>query len=228
MTAGDITICEIAGESAGGHRPPLQCARLDTMRRIVKVLLLTSLVFNACISARLSHDEARKKIAEIGRSNLVPDAIEIRRIVSQTDTEAIAEASVTLAFQFKRSKPDSEWQIAAVRLGDRDWISLDELLSAINEGRRKVTIEGLRKLADGIAKYRDRNGSIPDSRDIVSLTNVLHPAYINDLVREDAWGHPIDYQVSSGTAFKLISPGPDGRPGTADDIVLDSSQPAAP
>src|SRR5438093_8201977 len=114
--------------------PPLQ--------KMKHVLVLGCLVLCACTSARLSHDEARKKIAEIGRSNLVPDAIEIRRIVSQTDTEAIAEASVTLAFQFKRTKPDSEWQIAAVRLGDRDWISLDELLSAINEGRRKVTIEG--------------------------------------------------------------------------------------
>ncbi|HYR83437.1 MAG TPA: type II secretion system protein GspG [Terriglobia bacterium] len=198
------------------------------MRRKLTILLLTSLALSACSSARLSHDEARKKIAEIGRSTLVPDAIEIRRIVSQTDTQAVAEASVTLAFQFKRDKPDSEWQIAAVRLGDRDWISLDELLAAINEGRRKVTAEGLRKLADGIAKYRERNGSIPDVRDIVTLTDILHPAYVDELVREDAWGHPIDYQVSGGTAFKLVSPGPDGRRGTADDIVLDSSQPVAP
>src|SRR6267143_3086479 len=143
MTAGDITICEIAGESAGGHRPPLQCARLDTMRRIVKVLLLTSLLLNACTSARLSHDEARKKIAEIGRSNLVPAAIEIRRIVSQTDTQAIAEATITLAFQFKRDNPNAEWRIQAVRLGDREWISLDELLVGINEGRRRATANGM-------------------------------------------------------------------------------------
>jgi hypothetical protein len=198
------------------------------MRRTVAILLLTSLALSACTSARLSHDEARKKIADIGRSDLVPDAIEIRRIVSQTDIEAIAEANVTLAFQFKRDNPDSEWKISAVRLGDRDWISLDELLAAINEGRRKVTIEGLRKLADGIAKYKERNGSMPDARDILSLTNVLHPLYLNELVRQDAWGNPIDYQLTSGAAFRLVSPGPDGRRGTPDDVVLDSSQPAAP
>jgi type II secretion system (T2SS) protein G len=198
------------------------------MGRTVRVLLLMSLALSACTSARLSHDEARRKIGEIGQSNLVPDAIEIRRITSQTDTEAIAEASVTLAFQFKRDKPDGEWRIVAVRLGDRDWISLDELLAAINEGRRRVTVEGLRKLAEGIANYRQRNGKIPDASDIVSLTDVLHPNYVNVLVREDGWGHLINYQPLGGTAFKLVSAGPDGIPGTADDVVLDSSQPAAP
>ena len=102
------------------------------MTRLAKTLLLSSLMLSACASDRLSHDEARQKIAQIGRSNLVPDAIEIRRIISQTDTEAIAESSVTLAFQFKRANPNAQWQISAVRLGDRDWVSMDELLAAIN------------------------------------------------------------------------------------------------
>src|SRR5205823_5898987 len=102
------------------------------------LLLSGSLALCACTSARLSHDEARKKIAAIGQSNLIPDAIEIRRIISQSDTQAIAEATITLAFQFERASGDSDWRIAAVRLGDRDWISLDELLAAINEGRRRT------------------------------------------------------------------------------------------
>ena len=122
--------------SGGLHGPPLQ--------KMKHVLLLGCLVLGACTSARLSHDEARKKIAEIGRSNLVPDAIEIRRIVSQTDTQAIAEATITLAFQFKRDAPNAEWRIQAVRLGDRDWISLDEILAGINEGRRRTTTDAMR------------------------------------------------------------------------------------
>src|SRR5437762_12333299 len=100
-----------------------------------QLLLLLCFTLSACTGARLSHDEARKKIAAIGRSNLIPDAIEIRRIIAQTDTTAIAEATITLAFQFKRDNPNADWQIAGVRLGDRDWISLDELLAASIEGR---------------------------------------------------------------------------------------------
>src|SRR5205085_11506300 len=98
--------------------------------------------------------KARRKIAEIGRSNLVPDAIEIRRIVSQSDTQAIAEATITLAFQFKRDNPEAEWRIEAVRVGDREWISLDELLAGINEGRRRTTSAAMRKMADAVDKYR--------------------------------------------------------------------------
>src|SRR5262249_36151185 len=77
------------------------------LKQFLVFLLIVFFVLPACSSARLSHDEARKKIADIGQSNLVPDAIEIRRIVTQTDTSAIAESSVTLAFQFKRANPNS-------------------------------------------------------------------------------------------------------------------------
>jgi hypothetical protein len=195
--------------------------------RAATILLLGTLLLSGCAADRLAHDEARQKIAQIGRSNLIPDAIEIRRIVSQTETEAIAESSVTLAFQFKKAKTDAEWQISAVRLGDRDWISLDELLSAINQGRRRTTIEGLQKLAVAIAKYRDMNGSIPTAPDIVRLTDVLHPLYISELVRDDGWGDPIDYQVT-GTTFRLVSSGPDGVRGTPDDIVFDPNRPVSP
>ena len=199
------------------------------MTRLAKILLPGCLILtlSACAADRLSHDEARQKIAQIGRSNLVPDAIEIRRIVSQTDTEAIAESSVTLAFQFKRPNLNAEWQISAVRLGDRDWISLDELLAAINEGRRRTTIEGLQKLSAAITKYREMNGSIPAAPDIVRLTDVLHPLYISDLIREDGWGDPLDYQVM-GATFRLVSAGPDGVLGTPDDIVFDPDRPISP
>src|SRR2546425_9849853 len=125
-------------------------------------LLLVCFALCACTGARLSHDEARKRIADIGRSHLIQDAIEIRRIVSQSDTQAIAEATITLAFQFKRDNPDAEWRIQAVRLGDREWISLDELLSGINEGRRRTTTDAMQKLADAVEKYRASTGSLPN------------------------------------------------------------------
>src|SRR5438132_13825037 len=151
------------------------------------VLLLGCLVLCACTSARLSHDEARKKIAEIGRSNLVPDAIEIRRIVSQSDTSAIAEATVTLAFQFKRANTNEEWHIESVRLGDRDWISLDELLAAVNEGRRRTSMQVMQELEEAVEKYRAANGALPVARDVVALTDALYPLYMKALVREDGW-----------------------------------------
>lgn len=190
------------------------------MKRALHVLLLASLTLTACAADRLSHDDARKKISQIGQSDLIPDAIEIRRIVSQSQTQAVAEASITLAFQFKRDNPAAQWRVDAVRLGDRDWISLDELLAAINEGRRRSTVESMQKLAAAVGEYRSANGSLPAAPDIVSLTNMLHPKYVNELIREDGWGHPIDYEVTGGTTFRLVSRGADGRRGTPDDIVI--------
>src|SRR3954463_3601207 len=82
--------------------------------------------FAGCSSVRLSHDEARKQIAEIGNSSLVPDSIHIQRIVSQSDKNAIAETSVAMAFEFQRAKSSDPWHISSVRLGDRDWVGVTE------------------------------------------------------------------------------------------------------
>jgi hypothetical protein len=198
------------------------------MKWAFHVLLIGCFALCCCTAARLSHDEARKKIAEIGRSKLIPDAIEIRRIVSQNENEAIAEANITLAFQFRRANPNADWKIEAVRLGDRDWISLDELLAAINEGRRRTTTDAMQQLSAAIEKYRGANGSLPNARDIVALTDILHPRYMDLLVREDGWGNPIVYQVTGPMTFRLISRGPDGREATNDDIVLQNGAATTP
>lgn len=199
------------------------------MKRVLYLALVGSVTLCSCAPARLSHDEARKKIAAVAQSKLIPDAIEIRRIVSQDETQAIAEATITLAFQFKRANPNAEWRIEAVRLGDRDWISLDELMAAINESRRRTTSESMQQLADGIEKYQNgNNGSLPNARDIVALTDTLHPSYMTALIREDGWGNPIIYEITGNSTFRLLSRGADGRRGTADDVVIEKGAPAGP
>jgi Type II secretion system (T2SS), protein G len=198
------------------------------MNRAANLLLIVCMALCSCTANRLSHDEARRKINEIGRSKLIPDAIEVRRIISQNENEAIAEATITLAFQFKRANPFADWRVEAVRLGDRDWISLDELLAAVNDGRRRTTTQSLQELAAGIEKYRMAHGTLPDARDIVGLTDILNPTYMTHLVREDGWGHPIIYEVTPGSNFRLISMGPDGRRGTPDDIVVENGRALTP
>jgi hypothetical protein len=198
------------------------------MKRALHLLSIAFFLLSGCTSSRLSHDEARRRIAAIGQSSLVPDAIEIRRIVSQSDTSAIAESTVTLAFQFKRATADAEWHIESVRLGDRDWISLDEILAAINEARRRTTVQTMQQLAEGIEKFRAANGSLPGAADIVALTDILYPRYMSVLVREDGWGHPIVYEAGANSGFRLISIGADARRGTTDDVLVENSRPAGP
>src|SRR5262245_41621714 len=127
-----------------------QHARLESLMKALIPLTLAALVacfFTACSGARLSHEEARRQIAAIGSSALVPGSIQVQRIVSQTDKDAIAETTVALAFEFKRNSSSEPWRVAAVRLGDRDWVGLDELVAAINENRRRSTLQSLQSLA---------------------------------------------------------------------------------
>jgi len=181
-------------------------------------LVVTLLISSGCGGARLSHDEIRKQIADMGTSTLVPDDVVIRRVVSESNTRAIAETTVDLTFQFQRDTPGSPWHIGAVRLGDQNWVSVPELIAALNESRRKATVTSLQKLAAGVAAYRKQNGSAPVSADIQSLADILHPRYMDDLVLDDAWGHKIEVE-SSSPEFRFRSAGPDGKTGTADDVV---------
>src|SRR6266705_828496 len=80
--------------------------------------------------------------------------------------------------------------------------------------------------AEAVEKYRSSNGSLPKATDIVGLTDILHPKYMSDLVREDGWGNPIIYAVTGPSAFRLVSHGADALPGTRDDIVVSSGSTA--
>jgi hypothetical protein len=138
--------------------------------------------------------------------------------VSQSGNRAIAETSVDLAVQFERDSAVSPWHITSVRLGDQNWISVAELVTALNEAKKRETTASLGKLVAGVGAYRQGTGSIPAARDIKGLSDVLHPLYMKDLVIEDSWGRPIELETS-GNDLKFRSLGPDGQRGTADDIL---------
>ena len=175
------------------------------MKRAAILLLL---LLTGCAGARLSSDEIRKKIVEVGGSGVIPAAVEVREIVSESANELVANSTVAMAFQFRRANTSSPWEIAAVRLGDRDWISLPQLIAAINESRRVKTTNSLQALVNGIESYRTAKGSAPVASSLVELTNMLHPQYMSELVRADAWGHPITFQAA-GYSYRLMSNGAD-------------------
>jgi len=190
------------------------------MNRALQLLLLVvSVACSGCGGGRLSHDEIRKQIADLGTSTLVPNSIAIRRVVTQSGNRAIAETTIDLAAQLERDSETSPWHITSVRLGDQNWISVPELIAVLNESRKKATESSLEKLAAGVTAYRQRNnGSAPAGSDIRALEDVLHPTYMKDLVLDDAWGREIVVETAApGLRFRSL--GPDGQRGTPDDLV---------
>jgi hypothetical protein len=189
------------------------------MNRALQLVLIAAFAASGCGGGRVSHNELRKQIAELGPSTLIPEAIAVRRVVSQSNTRLIAETTVELAFQFERDAVTSPWYVSSVRLGDQNWVSVPELIAAIDESRRKETAAALRKLDAGVAAFRQRNGTPPGAGTVAVLGDILHPQYMNELVLTDAWGRPIEI-ASSAPAFRFRSLGPDGQRGTADDVLF--------
>ncbi len=189
------------------------------MNRALQLAFLAVFLASGCGGARISHNEIRKQVAELGTSTLIPEAVNVRRIVSQSGNRLIAETAVELAFQFERDSETSPWHISAVRLGDQNWVAISELIVAVNETRQKATLASLRKLDAGVVAYRQRNGNAPSASTVVTLGDVLHPQYMSELILSDAWGRPIEIE-STAPAFRFRSIGADGRRGTADDLVF--------
>jgi hypothetical protein len=154
----------------------------------------------------LSSDEARKQIAGIGGSKLVPNAIATRRLAAQSDYEAIAETSVDLTFQFRRENKDAPWRAVSVRLGESNWVHVGEILAGIDEVRKRKTGEMIGKLSAGIEAYRRANGTLPPASGIEALSDLLYPRYMNELIRNDAWGRPILYKTDGATFALEVSP----------------------
>lgn len=75
----------------------------------------------------------------------------------------------------------------------------------------------LRLLALEVDEYLAQNGQLP--ADISVLT--LDPALLTDY-----WGNDYDYRPQVGsTQYSIVSAGPDGQMGTADDIEVNTSTP---
>lgn len=200
-------------------------ARLHTIKKGMSVrrcLLLTLAVgfLAGCgASRKLSEDAAKEKILELGLLDLKDKQIQVQRILHAGEDQAVAEASVQMAFRLSKGK-GKDWQVNAVRLGDRDWVDTQAFLAALNEVRVRQTRNNLERIEEGIRKYQARQGALPAISDIVKLTDLLFPEYMSEVVRYDAWNNELKVNAV-GNNLQLSSAGPDGIPGNADDIHLD-------
>lgn len=185
--------------------------------RVAVVAGLASAVLAGC-SGTVSSGTVRQQVAELGGANLDPDDIQVQRIVDQLGGRTVAEANVRLTFQFEEG-PDGQTEIVAVRLGDRNWLDVTDLLAAIEAGNVGRTQSDIEKLAAGLGAYRDSSGELPALPPGGYISDVLHPGFMRDLVRNDAWGGAIAYDRTE-SGFELRSPGPDGTAGNTDDIVV--------
>ena len=187
-------------------------ARLHTIkkgmsgRRCLLITLAAGFLASCGASRKLSEDTAKEKILELGLLDLKDKQIQVQRIIHAGEDQAVAEANVQMAFRLSKGK-GKDWQVNAVRLGDRDWIDTQAFLAALNEVRVRQTRQSLERIQEGIRKYQAKQGGLPAVSDIVKLTDLLFPEYMAEVVRYDAWNNEL--KVSSvGKHFPTEFGGP--------------------
>jgi hypothetical protein len=187
--------------------------------RFITVLAATLLL--ASCGGAISSRQVREQIATLGGAALSPDEVQVERIISQTASRAIAEFTVQMAGEYERNA-DGDWKLVSIRIGENDWIGLDQLEQALAGMDVEDTRSNLRMLAGGVEAYRRARGALPVASGADSLPDLLHPLFVPTLARQDAWGSDFVYEPSD-TAFRLRSAGPDRQFGTPDDIEVSGS-----
>jgi len=168
----------------------------------------------------LGTKEAREKIAQMdGLASLPIDSVKIKSIDNGMGGNAVVEAQIETAFKLKKSK--SGWQVTDIRLGAGQWESLEVMKAAFNKEKSARTQADLNSLKVAIEAFRKERGTLVPAKNIVELTDTLAPTYMPSVIRLDAWGHDLIY-VPTAQGYRLSSSGPDGKPGTADDLVVTS------
>lgn len=178
----------------------------------------------ACVgvaAADLGAREARLRIAEaLGLDK--PDAVRIKAISTGMGGEAVVEAQLEASFRLTKLK-DGSWRAVEVRTGDRRWESIELVQTAVLKEKILRTTADMRTLVTGLEAFRRENGGYVTADSGAGLVDKLSPRFIRSVIRLDAWSNEFAYR-GTPAGYRLESSGPDGKPGTGDEIVFENGQ----
>jgi hypothetical protein len=167
----------------------------------------------------LTPKEARKLIARMAGIELPSDAVRVKEI-STAGNSAVVVAQVETAFRMVKGDKD-KWRITEIRTGDRRWEDLDTLMRALNVEKTARARAELESIATALESFRRERGFYLAAKSEAALVDSLNPRYLARVIRIDPWHKPYEYEGESAT-FVLRSNGPDGKPGTPDDVTVAS------
>jgi hypothetical protein len=189
-------------------------------RALVMIALALSLIGIVAYARELGAREAREKIAQaLGFDK--SDNVHVKNI-SRSGSDAIVEAQFEVAFRFTTDK-EGKWQAVELRAGDRRWESIELIQTGIRKEKALRTTADLRTVATALEAYHRDAGSYVQADTGSALMDHLAPRYLNSIIRIDAWSREYAYKGMSAS-YRLSSLGPDGKPGTDDDIVFENGR----
>lgn len=190
------------------------------MTSVAACVLLGSAVLFAETSGSLNFARAREILRRFGGGELPKAAVRVKSVQpGLTGNDVIVEAQVETAYRFVSSP--AGWKIAEIRLGDRQWESVELVTEAVRREKNRRTAALMQQIAQGLEAYRRDQGGYLTTDSIVTLLDQLAPRYVASSQRFDLWGTPFSYRGTS-TGYQLTSAGDDKQIGTGDDLIIDN------
>jgi hypothetical protein len=141
------------------------------------------------------------------------------RLNSLSTLGSSAVAEIVVETEFLLAREAGRWRVVEFVIAGRSSGELAALLRALDQGRAERARADLEEVRAALERYRGERGRYVPATDFAALLDHLNPLFINRVVRFDPWHRPYLY-TQAGAGFSLSSSGPDGLPGTADDVTL--------
>ena len=207
---------------------PERWERLDVIARAAKAELpagecdAPSQFVRSRSSSELTNKRARCLVANLLGIQLPSDDVRIRDISPfglsvGSESSALVTALVRADFRFARDA--SGWRLVQFKSGNRDWVNVTDVPAGMDQIKRSTASEELSTIAKALSDFRRDRGSFVISDKESVLIDHLSPRYLTRVIRIDPWHRPYHYEGQQNS-YSLRSLGPDGKPNTADDIVV--------
>ena len=179
---------------------------------------ILAILFTLSACGRTLDKQVSNQVRNLDQASFGEEEVVVRNI-RQTRDSAVAEIQVSTAVKMKREQ--GKWLIEEIRIADRRWEKVEHILAVLKQERTATTRQHMDQISSGIRGYRERRGRLPQVYTFTDLIDVLSPAYLEPVIRIDAWSNPFFYRPLGTDGYDLRSAGPDGRLQTADDLVAE-------
>lgn len=200
---------ELIARAAGAQLPAGECDAPSEFARSKSETELTT-------------KRARCLVASLFGVALPSDDVRIKEISSfglsiGSESSALVESYVRADFRLARD--GKVWRVAEFKSGNRNWVNVSSLASAIDNVKRTAANDELSTIAKALGNFRRERGSFVVSDSESVLIDHLSPHYLPRVIRVDPWHRPYKYE-GQPDHYSLRSLGPDGKPNTPDDVVV--------
>lgn len=203
--------------------------RLETISQALSVMLPAGgcdapslFVRNGAGATALTVKRSRCLVAELLGVTLPSDDVRIKDMSALNlpfGSESTALITALVQIELRMTRGDRGWRVSEFKSGTREWTRIETLASALNETKRVAATQDLTTVASALIDFRRERGAFVVSDKESVLIDHLNPRYLTRVIRVDPWHRPYQYEGTQ-ERFSLRSLGPDGKSGTADDIVV--------